>query len=69
MPTHLAIVTPIKRVSARRIHPRTMQPTGDAVVFVRMPREMSDALTARAARRKRSVADYVRNLIARALAK
>lgn len=46
-----------------------MQPTGDAVVFVRMTREMSDALTARAAKRKRSVADYVRNLVAKALAK
>ena len=69
MPTTLAIATPVKRVSARRQHARTLQPTGDHVVFVRVPKEMADALAARAEKRKRSVADYVRNLIARALSK
>jgi predicted DNA-binding protein len=44
-----------------------MEPVGDAVIYVRIPAETADKLAAVAQSKRRSTADFVRSLIAKAI--
>jgi hypothetical protein len=67
MATTLAITVPVRRPFARRTPRVTMEPVGDAVIYVRIPAETADKLAAVAASKGRSMADVVRSLIAKAV--